>query len=162
MTAARIRPFASDDAEAVARMVGDLNETEGYHRGTAPDAAALRAAFLGERACGHLLVAETDAGLAGYVTMHATYETEFAARGAYLGDLFVLPEQRSRGIGRALVAAAARHVRRDGGSFLWWTALPGNARGHAFYRAIGAEDEPLRAFALTFDAFDRLAQEHAP
>ncbi len=161
MSAPRIRPMTSDDAPEVARMVGELNETEGYHRGTVPDAEALRSAFLGVAAAGRLLVAEGAEGLAGYLTLHVTYETEFAARGCYLGDLYVRPQARRQGIGRSLVAAAARMARLEGGSYLWWTALPHNAASHAFYRAIGAEDEPIRAFVLTFGAFERLAREDA-
>ena len=130
----RVRLFSPADAEAVAAMVGALNAEEGYNRGTAPDAAALRAAFLGPGAAGRLLVA-VDGTPVGYATLHTTYETEFAARGAYLGDLFVEPRARRRGLGRALVAAAA----------------------HTFYRALGAEDEPIRAFALTLGTFDGLA-----
>ena len=156
-----IRPLAEADLHAVATMIGDLNEHEGSDRGTAPDAAALCRAFLTDPT-GYLLVAETLRGLDGYVTLHVTYETEFAARGCYLGDLYVRPEARRAGIGRALLAAAARLARAEGGTFLWWTARPENSAGHAFYRALGAEGEPLRAFALTFDAFDRLATEAAP
>lgn len=154
----RVRPFAPADAEAVAAMVGALNAEEGYDRGTAPDAAALRAAFLGPAATGRLLVAADAADRPlGYLTLHTTYETEFAARGAYLGDLYVLPAARRQGLGRALVGAAARLVQAEGGVFLWWTALPQNAAAHAFYERLGAEGEPIRAFALTREAFARLA-----
>jgi len=139
-------------------MIAALNEEEGYDRGTAPDAGALRAAFLGDRPTGRLLVAEDGAALLGYVTVHTTYEKEVAARGCYLGDVFVVPDARRRGVGRALIAAAAGAARAEGGSFLWWTALPGNAGGQAFYRALGASGEPLFAYALTFAAFDRLAE----
>lgn len=65
--------------------------------------------------------------------------------------------RRVRPLAAADLAAVA--ARPDGGSSLWWTALPTNARGRAFHRAIGATGEPIRAFALTFDAFDRLDGE---
>jgi ribosomal protein S18 acetylase RimI-like enzyme len=69
----------------------------------------------------------------------------------------VAPAARRQGLGRALVAAAVASVREEGGVFLWWTALRRNAAAHAFYRALGAEDEPIRAFVLTREAFDGLA-----
>jgi ribosomal protein S18 acetylase RimI-like enzyme len=151
-----IRAFDARDAEAVAAMVAALNAEEGYNRATAADAAALRDAFLGPRAHGALLVAGDPPQ--GYATLHPSYETEFAARGAYMGDLYVAPAVRRQGVGRALVAAAARHTREAwGGSFLWWTALPKNAAGQAFYASLGAEGEDIRAFALTRDVFARLA-----
>ena len=153
-----IRPFRADDAEAVAAMVAALNAEEGYDPAKAPDAAALSAAFLGATAAGRLLVAvdAVDRPL-GYATIHTIYETAVGARGAYLGDLYVTPEARRQGIGRRLVAAAARLVRAEGGVFLWWTALPGNARAHGFYRALGAEEEALQGFTLGRAAFHGLA-----
>jgi ribosomal protein S18 acetylase RimI-like enzyme len=162
MTAPRIRGLAEPDLPAVAAMVAALNAEEGYDRGTAPDAAALRAAFLGDVPTGRLLVAEGADGPLGYLTLHTTYETEFAQRGCYMGDLYVMPAARRCGLARALVAAAARAVRAAGGTFLWWTALPTNAGGQAFYRAIGAQGETLLAYALTDTAFARLAGDDAP
>lgn len=154
----RIRPFRPDDAGAVAAMVAALNKEEGYDPGKAPDAAALGAAFLGEGATGRLLVAVDAADQPlGYTTIHTIYETAVGARGAFLGDLYVAQRARRQGLGRALVAAAAAAVRAEGGMFLWWTALPGNASAHGFYRALGAEDETLQVFTLARAALDRLA-----
>ncbi|GAA0599791.1 hypothetical protein GCM10009416_42300 [Craurococcus roseus] len=159
----RVRPFEAGDAEAVAAMVAGLNREEGHDPATAPDAAELRASFLGAGAWGFLLVAApgTDAAgpepePVGYATGHATYETEFAARGFYMGDLYVSPGHRRRGVGRALVAAMAAGARARGGSFLWWTALPGNAAAHRFYASVGGAGEDLRAFALAGAAFGDL------
>ena len=157
-----MRPFEAGDAEAVSAMVAALNREEDYNRAASPDAVELRAAFLGAGPAWFLMVAEIGGAPAGYATGNATYETEFAARGFYMGDLYVLPEHRRRGVGRALVAGMAAESRARGGSFLWWTALPGNAAGHAFYRAIGGVGEDLRAFALADAAFDRLAEGTAP
>ena len=154
----RVRGFEPGDADAVAAMVAALNAEEGYDPDRAPDAAGLRAAFLGATAAGRLLVAVDAADRAqGYATLHAIYETAVGARGAYLGDLYLTPEMRGQGIGRSLVAAAAKLVRAEGGVFLWWTALPGNARAHGFYRALEAEDETLQGFTLGRAAFHRVA-----
>lgn len=154
----RVRPFRAEDAAAVASMVAALNAEEGYDPRKGPDAASLDAAFLGAGAAGRLLVAVDAADRPlGYATIHAIYETAVGARGAFLGDLYVARAARRQGIGRALVAAAAMAVRADGGRFLSWTALPGNPAAHAFYRALGAEEEALQGFTLAPDAFDRLA-----
>ena len=154
-----VRPFESADAEAVVSMIAALNREEGLNRAATPDVAELRAAFLGADPAGLLLVARLGDGAAppvGYATGHATYETEFAARGFYVGDLYVAREHRRRGVGRALLAAMAAEARARGGRFLWWTALPGNAEAHGFYRAVGAAGEELRAFVLADAAFERL------
>jgi GNAT superfamily N-acetyltransferase len=151
-----VRSLADQDLDVLAAMVFALNEEDGYDPAPSPRAPALRAAYLGPAATGRCLVAERD-GLLGYLTLHATYETTYASRGAYLGDLYVWPAHRRQGVGRALVAAAARLVRTEGGGHLWWTALPANATGRRFYEQLGARPEPVVAFALAEDAFDRLA-----
>ena len=160
-----VRPFESADAGAVVSIIAALIREEGLNRAATPGAAELRAAFLGADPAGLLLVARLGDGAAppvGYATGHATYETEFAARGFYVGDLYVAREHRWRGVGRALLAAMAAEARARGGRFLWWTALPGNAAAHRFYRAVGGVGEDLRAFALADAAFDRLAAGAAP
>lgn len=150
-----IRAFVAADAPRIAELVAALNAEEGYDRSTAANGAALREAFLGPHALGRLLVAGEPP--CGYLTLHSSFETEIGARGAYMGDLYVAPEHRQQGLGRALVAAAVRLVRSEGGSFLWWTALPKNLAGLAFYAALGAKSEDVRACALTHSAFDALA-----
>lgn len=159
----RVRPLEQGDAEVVAAMMAALNEEEGEDPATASDAAELRTAFLGAEPWGFLLVAVLPGGdgaeePVGYATGHATYETEFAARGLYLGDLYVAPGRRRRGIRRALVAGMAAEARTRGVRFLWCTALPGNAAAHRFYASMGGTGEDLRAFALADAAFGRLAE----
>ena len=56
------------------------------------------------------------------------YDTEHAARGLYLQDLYVVPEARRQGAGRALMAAVARACQADGGCYVFWNALPRTAR----------------------------------
>lgn len=159
---ARIRPFVAADAEAVAAMIHALNAAEGYDPRLGPDAAALPAAYLGAQATGRCLVAEMEGVIVGYATLHVTYETTFASRGVYVADLYVVPPARLRGIGRALIGAAARLAAAEGGGHLWWTALPHNEAGQAFYRRLGAEPEPVIAFALARESFAQLAQIDGP
>nr|WP_242534939.1 GNAT family N-acetyltransferase [Roseococcus suduntuyensis] len=93
----------------------------------------------------------------GYLTLHPSFETTKGVRCARMGDLYVAPGHRRQGLARALVAAAAAEVRAAGGSFIEWTALPGNAGGLAFYNAIGAEAETLSVLSLEGAAFEALA-----
>ncbi|MBM3534117.1 MAG: GNAT family N-acetyltransferase [Alphaproteobacteria bacterium] len=71
---------------------------------------------------------------------------------SYLADLYVRPEARRSGAGRALVQAVAAEAKRRERSFLWWTSLAANAEAHAFYAAIGATAHEIRAHALIVDA----------
>jgi GNAT superfamily N-acetyltransferase len=149
--------LAAADLGALAAMVFALNKSEGYDPRLGPDAAALQGAYLGTAPTGRCLVAEDGTALAGYATLHVTYETTYASRGAYLGDLYERPAHRRRGVGRALVAAAARIVRAEGGGHLWWTSLPANDAAREFYRRLGAKPEVVVAHALAEAAFDGLA-----
>ena len=97
----------------------------------------------------------------GYALFYPSYDTDHGAKGAYLQDLYVLPEARGRGIGRALMAAVARACQDDGGCYLFWNALESNRAGRAFYRRIGAREEPVVTLSLQPDALRRLARAYA-
>jgi GNAT superfamily N-acetyltransferase len=105
-----------------------------------------------------VLLAESDVQALGYVLFSQSYDTEHAARGIYANDLYVVPEARRRGIGRALMAAVARACLADGGRYLFWHALECNAPGRTFYRGIGAREEAVVTLSLQPDALRRLAQ----
>jgi len=66
---------------------------------------------------------------------------------------------RGRGIGRALMRAVARACQDDGGRYLFWNALETNRAGRAFYRRIGAREEPVVTLSLQPDALERLARD---
>ena len=104
-----------------------------------------------------MVVAAFDDTLVGYASSLPAFESGHAQRGAYVTDLFVAAACRRQGVGRALLAGLARHARADGRSFLWWVARADNAAAHAFYRRIADVEDPLRGFAATVAAFDRLA-----
>jgi GNAT superfamily N-acetyltransferase len=94
----------------------------------------------------------------GYAVFFRSYDTEHAAKGFYLQDLYIVPEARGQGIGRALMTAVARACLADDGCYLFWNAREGNMNGRAFYRAIGAREEPVVTLSLQPDALRRLAE----
>ena len=87
--------------------------------------------------------------LLGYALFYPSYDTDHGAKGAYLQDLYVLPEARGRGIGRALMAAVARACQADGGCYLFWNALRAQPRRARLLppdrRARGAGGDPQPA-----------------
>lgn len=105
------------------------------------------------------LIAERDGRAEGYALLYAAYETAHAQRGLYLCDLYVDPRARRRGVGRALVAAVARIASDRGLTFVWWAAKAWNAEAQRFYRALGAIEEPVVAYALAFGRLRALAAE---
>lgn len=156
--ALRIRPATPEDAVAIAHLARGLNE---LHRDPIEHftaEAVLRDGF-GESPCFSVLVAEHDGAVVGYALYFDSYEPVYAARGLYLSDLFVDPDARRHGAGRALVAGVVAEARRRGATFVGWVSRAWNAEAQAFYRTLGAIEEPVIAHAVVFDAFAALADE---
>ena len=70
----------------------------------------------------------------GYALFFPTFSSFLASTGVWLEDLFVRPAHRGEGVGRALLAAVAAHVREHGGERLEWAALDWNELALGFYR----------------------------
>jgi ribosomal protein S18 acetylase RimI-like enzyme len=157
----RVRAAAAADAGTIAAFSQALSVEEGYA------APALRAEDVRREGFGaaprfRALIAELDGEAAGYALFYPAYDTDHAARGFYLQDLYVAPQARRRGAGRALMAALAQACAADGGCYLFWNAQPRNRGGLAFYRALGAREEPVLTLSLQPDALQRLARTAAP
>jgi len=151
-----VRPARAEDAAALTALMRALAAEMGdptdllTPRHVAED-------ILGD-ASGIVAVAEgAGAGLVGYATAHPTYETAHAEAGLYVGDLYVRPAHRRRGVAQALLAALARAGHARGAHHLWLTAREGNGAAHALYRRLGARGERVLAFAVTGQDFLNLA-----
>ncbi len=75
----------------------------------------------------------------GFALFFHNYSTFLARRGLYLEDLFVVPEARGRGIGKALITHCARVAVTRGCGRFEWSVLDWNEPAIAFYRSLGAE-----------------------
>jgi GNAT superfamily N-acetyltransferase len=155
--AMHVREAVPADAETIAAFAQALSLEEGYPA-PALRAEHVRAEGFGARPRFRALIAEQDARVAGYALFYPAYDTDHAARGFYLHDLYVVPEARRRGVGRALMAAVAHACLVDDGCYLFWNAQPRNRAGLAFYHAIGACEEPVLTLSLQPDALRRLAE----
>jgi GNAT superfamily N-acetyltransferase len=74
----------------------------------------------------------------GYALFFPTFSSFLASTGVWLEDLFVRPNSRGEGVGKALLEAVAARVRERGGERLEWAALDWNELALGFYRGIGA------------------------
>ena len=85
------------------------------------------------------LVAELDGEVVGYLLYHFGYDTDRAMRLMFVIDLYVREINRRRGIGEALMRAAARTCREAGGRELIWSVLIPNKLAFPFYEHLGAK-----------------------
>ncbi len=124
---------------------------------TATEAGLLRDGF-GPTPFYHCLIADHDGQPAGFALYFFNYSTWKGHPGIYLEDLFVHPELRGLGIGKALLQEVAAVASQKGCPRLEWAVLDWNAPAIDFYRAMGAEfmDE-WRLVRVSGDAIDRLA-----
>jgi ribosomal protein S18 acetylase RimI-like enzyme len=156
--AVHVREARAADAETIAAFARALSREEG-HPAPALQASHVREEGFGDNARFRALVAERDGQPVGYALFYRAYATEHGERGFYLQDLYVVPEARRQGTGRALMAAVARACQADGGCYVFWNARPRNRAALAFYCALGARKEPTVTLSLQPDALGRLAGE---
>jgi GNAT superfamily N-acetyltransferase len=94
--------------------------------------------LFGENPYCEVLIAEDASGPAGFALYFFNYSTFLTAPGIYLEDLFVLPERRGAGVGRALLTRLAQIALERGCARLEWSVLDWNEPAIGFYRRLGA------------------------
>ena len=96
-----------------------------------------------------LLVAEDGGGeVVGFAACQWKWSSLRGARIVFLDDLFIAPDDRRGGHGRALIDAVAERGREAGAAAVEWLTGPDNTRAHSVYDATGAAREPLLEYAL--------------
>jgi GNAT superfamily N-acetyltransferase len=153
-----IRPATEADVPAIARLICGLAEYEKLAHAVDLDEARLRGHLFGPRPYCECLIAE-DAGTAvGFALFFHNYSTFLGRPGVYLEDLFVLPEHRGRGHGKALFVVLARMAVERGCGRLEWSVLDWNEPAIGFYKSLGATAlDDWTVYRLTGDALARLA-----
>ncbi|MBN1207122.1 MAG: GNAT family N-acetyltransferase [Myxococcaceae bacterium] len=153
-----IRPATAADVPALVQLIRALSEYEKLSHQVVVDEARLREHLFGARPYAEVLLAEDAGRVVGYALYFHSYSTFLGRPSLYLEDLFVLPELRGRGHGKALLARLARiAVERDCGRFEWMV-LDWNTPAIQFYEALGAALVPeWKLCRMTGDALKRFA-----
>lgn len=153
-----VRRVAESDLDAVVAMVHELAAYERAPQQCQLTVQQLQAALFGERPAlfGH--VAEAGGEVVGFALWFLNFSTWDGVHGLYLEDLYVRPQHRSGGLGRALLAELAAECVRHGYSRLQWSVLNWNTPSIDFYRSLGAVPmDEWTVFRLTGDALSALA-----
>lgn len=132
------RPAGREDVPLILRFIRDLAAYERMSDQVVADEATLEE-WLFDRNKAEVLFAVLEGTEVGFALFFHNFSTFLGRAGLYLEDLFVLPEYRGRGVGRAILRRlAALAVERGCGRLEWW-CLDWNAPSIAFYRSLGAE-----------------------
>jgi GNAT superfamily N-acetyltransferase len=153
-----IRPAGATDVGEILRLIHELAVYEKLEHMAVGTEALLRDSLFGARACAEALVAERGGRAVGFALYFTTFSTFLCKPGIYLEDLFVEPEHRGAGIGKALLREiAALAVERGCGRFEW-RVLDWNEPSIRFYESLGATLMPeWELVRMTGTALARLA-----
>jgi GNAT superfamily N-acetyltransferase len=155
-----IRSATPADTPLIARLIRGLAEYERLAHEVLLDESELERHLFGERPYAEVLIAEADGGeAAGFALFFHNYSTFLGKPGIYLEDLFVLPDRRAEGHGKALLAALARLAVERGCGRLEWSVLDWNQPSIDFYRSLGAVSmDDWTTYRLTGAALESLAR----
>ncbi len=138
MMNATIRPARLDDAETIATLIRELAVYERLEDQAIATADDLARHLFGDRPAAEVLIAEVDGITVGFALYFSTFSTFRGQPGIYLEDIFVRPEHRGQGIGKALLANVAKVAVDRGCGRLEWSVLDWNTPSIEFYRSQGA------------------------
>jgi GNAT superfamily N-acetyltransferase len=138
LRALRVRPAAEADVPLVLRFIRELAEYERLLHEVEATEEDFRRLLFGNPPRAEALVAEWEGAPAGFALWYYSVSTFDGRAKLYVEDVFVNPEARGRGIGRAIFAELARRTIAQGCSRMEWSVLDWNAPSIAFYRSIGA------------------------
>lgn len=154
-----VRPAQPSDAATIAELIDDLAAYEKLSHESRPDPHVLARHIAGQDgpSVEVLLAVDTDSHEAiGFALFFQNYSTFLTRWGIYMEDLFVKPDYRARGVGRALVSSVARIAVERGCDRFDWSVLNWNDLATDFYRNIGAV--PMREWTTWRLSGDRLRQ----
>jgi GNAT superfamily N-acetyltransferase len=155
-----IREAELSDVPVIADLIRGLARFEKLEDGVTMTEELLAKNLFGPRRYAETLIAEDGGSPVGFALFFHNFSTFLAKPGIYLEDLFVVPEQRGHGIGRALLQRLAQiAVERDCGR-LEWAVLDWNRDAIGFYERLGAKpNSEWTVYRLTGEALTSLGRE---
>jgi GNAT superfamily N-acetyltransferase len=141
MSSRNIRAAGPADVPAILHLIRALAEYEKLSSEVeATETKLTQSLFPGgtTAAAAHCILVEADGAIAGFALYFFNYSTFLARPGLYLEDLFVQPEFRGRGLGKALLLHLAKIANQRGCGRMEWCVLDWNEPAIEFYESLGA------------------------
>ena len=154
----RIRPARVQDVPIILQLIRDLATYERAPDQVSATEEQLVDALFGERPAAEVLLAFERESPVGFALFFHNFSTWLGRPGLYLEDLFVKPENRGKGYGRALLVELAKIAMERGCGRMEWAVLNWNEPAIKFYRTLGAKPmDEWTVFRLTRNGIARLA-----
>ena len=154
-----IRRAEPADAALILRFITDLAIYEKAEDKVVATVADIQRSLFSEGANARALICDIDAAPAGFAVYFFNYSTWLGRNGLYLEDLYISPESRGQGAGKALLRKLAKiALSKDCGRFEW-SVLDWNEPAIKFYQSIGAEpQDEWVGYRLSGRALEELAR----
>jgi GNAT superfamily N-acetyltransferase len=154
----KIRPALIEDVPIILELIRDLATYERAPDEVTATEEVLVDVLFGERPAAEALLAFEAESPVGFAVYFYNFSTWLGRPGLYLEDLFVKPEKRGKGYGRALLVELAKIARDRSCGRMEWAVLDWNEPAIKFYRALGAQPmHEWTVFRLTRDEIASLA-----
>ena len=161
MSRAAFRGACPEDTALILRFIRELAAYEQLEDQVVADEETLRRWIFEKKGAEVLFVLE-DGREVGFALYFHNFSTFLGRSGVYLEDLFVLPEYRGRGYGKALLCRLAAIAKEEGCGRLEWWCLDWNKPSIDFYKSLGAEPmEDWTVYRVAGETLDKLAEEAA-
>jgi GNAT superfamily N-acetyltransferase len=156
----QIHPAGVEDIPIILELIRDLATYERAPDEVVATEEQLVEVLFGERPVAEVLLAFEEESPVGFAVYFYNFSTWLGRPGLYLEDLFVKPEKRGKGYGRALLVELAKIARDRRCGRMEWAVLDWNESAIKFYRALGAKPmDAWTVFRLTRDGIARLAND---
>jgi GNAT superfamily N-acetyltransferase len=133
-----VREARESDLDRIRQLIIDLAHYERAAHEVRTTTEQLRVALFGPQPAAYALVAESANQVVGFALYFWNFSTWEGVHGIYLEDLYVMPEYRGTGLGRALLTSLAELAAERGYARLEWAVLDWNQPAIDFYRSLGA------------------------
>jgi GNAT superfamily N-acetyltransferase len=155
-----IRAAEAADVPIIAELIRGLARFEKLEDEVTMTEERLAESLFGQHRYAETLLAEDAGTPVGFALFFHNFSTFLGLPGVYLEDLFVVPDHRGRGIGRALLRQLARVAVERGCGRLEWSVLDWNRDAIGFYERLGARpNSEWTVYRLTGEALTALGRE---